>query len=169
MDAIALLRDLAPRPRDAARALAGDLSPEILAGHPGGHPNSVAWLLWHAAREMDAQLAAMRGEEQVWTAQGFDERFGLGEIGDQVGYGQTADEARAITARDPALLIEHLEAVTAALDGYLGTLTDVDLDDVIDEQWDPPVTRGVRLISLIDDAAQHVGQAAYVVGMPRRD
>lgn len=169
MDAIALLRDLAVRPRDAARALAGDLSPEILAAHPGGHPNSVAWLLWHTAREMDVQLAALRGDQQVWTAQGFDARFGLGEIGDQVGYGHTADQARAITIDDPALLIEHLEAVTAALDTYLGTLTDEDLDDVIDEQWDPPVTRGVRLISLIDDAAQHVGQAAYVVGMPRRD
>lgn len=169
MDATALLRDLATRPRDAARALARDLSPEILAAHPGGHPNSVAWLLWHAAREMDAQLAPMRGEEQVWTAQGFDQRFALGEVGDQVGYGQSADEARAITIDDPMLLIEHLEAVTTALDTYLGTLTDDDLDDVLDEQWDPPVTRGVRLVSLLDDAAQHIGQAAYVVGMPRRD
>ena len=169
MDAIDLLRDLAPRPRDAARALAEDLTPEILAAHPGGHPNSVAWLLWHTAREMDAQLAALRGVEQVWTAQGFDARFGLGEVGDQVGYGHTADQARSITVDDPELLIEHLEAVTDALTAYLETLTDDDLDDVIDEQWDPPVTRGVRLISLIDDAAQHVGQAAYVVGMPRRD
>ena len=169
MDAIDLLRDLAPRPRDAARALAEDLTPEILAAHPGGHPNSVAWLLWHTAREMDAQLAALRGVEQVWTAQGFDARFGLGEVGDQVGYGHTADQARSITVDDPELLIEHLEAVTDALTAYLETLTDDDLDDVIDEQWDPPVTRGVRLISLIDDAAQHVGQAAYVVGMSRRD
>ena len=169
MDAIALLRDLAARPRDAARALAGDLTPEILAAHPGGHPNSVAWLLWHAAREMDVQLAAMCGDEQVWTAQGFDARFALGEVGDQVGYGHTAEQARAITVSDPELLIEHLEAVTAALETYLDMLTDDDLDDVVDEQWDPPVTRGVRLVSLIDDAAQHVGQAAYVVGMPRRD
>ena len=169
MDAIDLLRDLAPRPRDAARALAEDLTPEILAAHPGGHPNSVAWLLWHTAREMDAQLAALRGVEQVWTAQGFDARFGLGEVGDQVGYGHTAEQARSIAVDDPELLIEHLEAVTDALTAYLETLTDDDLDDVIDEQWDPPVTRGVRLISLIDDAAQHVGQAAYVVGMPRRD
>ena len=169
MDAIDLLRDLAPRPRDAARALAADLTPEILAAHPGGHPNSVAWLLWHTAREMDAQLAALRGVEQVWTAQGFDARFGLGEVGDQVGYGHTADQARSITVDDPELLIEHLEAVTDALTAYLETLADDDLDDVIDEQWDPPVTRGVRLISLIDDAAQHVGQAAYVVGMSRLD
>lgn len=169
MDAIALLRNLAPRPGDAARALAPDLTPTLLAAHPGGHPNSVAWLLWHAAREMDAQLAAMWGEEQVWTAQGFDARFGLGEIGDQIGLGHTPEQARAITVSDPELLIGYLEAVTAALDTYLGMLTDDDLDDVIDEEWDPPVTRGVRLVSLIDDAAQHVGQAAYIVGMPRRD
>lgn len=169
MDAIALLRDLATRPRDAARALREDLTPQILTAHPGGHPNSVAWLLWHAAREMDAQIAALCGDEQVWTAQGFDARFDLGEVGDQVGYGHTEEQARAITADDPELLLEHLDAVTAALDTYLGMLTDDDLDDIIDEEWDPPVTRGARLISLIDDAAQHVGQAAYVVGMPRRD
>jgi len=37
----------------------------------------------------------------------------------------------------------------------------------VDQSWDPPVTCGVRLISIIDDAAQHVGQAAYVVGALR--
>ena len=35
---------------------------------------------------------------------------------------------------------------------------------VIDDSWVPPVTRGVRLISVYADALQHIGQAAYVVG-----
>src|SRR5690625_2386695 len=148
MHAIDPLRAPAPPPRAARRALAAGPSPAILAAHPGGHPYSAACLPWHPAREMDAQLAALRGVEQVWTAQGFDARFGLGEVGDQVGYGHTADQARSITVDDPELLIEHLEAVTDALTAYLETLTDDDLDDVIDEQWDPPVTRGVRLISV---------------------
>ena len=39
------------------------------------------------------------------------------------------------------------------------------LAEVIDENWDPPVTLGVRLVSVIDDDTQHIGQAAYVRGL----
>ena len=38
-------------------------------------------------------------------------------------------------------------------------------DDVVDTNWTPHVTRGVRLISIIDDAVAHLGQAAYVRGL----
>lgn len=169
MNAIEILKDLAVRPRDAADALSESLPAAALNAHPGGHPNSIAWLLWHAAREMDVQVAALSGEEAVWTAQGYDERFGLGLAPDDMGYGHDAEQARAIRADDPALLIEHLRAVTDALLRYLDTLTESDLDDIVDEDWDPPVTRGARLVSAIDDAAQHVGQAAYVAGIPAGD
>ena len=37
---------------------------------------------------------------------------------------------------------------------------------MVDEHWDPPVTAGVRLVSVIGDALQHLGQAAYVKGLP---
>jgi len=36
---------------------------------------------------------------------------------------------------------------------------------VVDRRWDPPVTMGVRLVSIADDCLQHVGQAAYVRGL----
>ena len=39
-----------------------------------------------------------------------------------------------------------------------------DLDRVVDRRWDPPVTLGVRLVSIADDSLQHAGQAAYVRG-----
>lgn len=48
---------------------------------------------------------------------------------------------------------------------YLAGLDAADLDEVIDRHWDPPVTRGVRLVSVYADALQHVGQAAYVLGL----
>jgi hypothetical protein len=44
-------------------------------------------------------------------------------------------------------------------------LTDDDLDRIVDERWDPPVSLGVRLVSVIDDDAQHAGQAAYLRGL----
>ena len=40
-----------------------------------------------------------------------------------------------------------------------------ELDRIIDRNWDPPVSAGVRLVSVIDDSMQHAGQALYLRGM----
>ena len=158
-----VLDDFAGRPLEAAERLASELNPYALNAHPGGHDNSIAWLLWHTGREIDAQVAQAAGRQEVWTAAGWDGRFG--PAADGHGFGQTADQARAVVVRDPELLRGYLAAVTEESLHYLGGLTDADLDEVIDHDWDPPVTRGVRLISVYADALQHVGQAAYVLGM----
>src|SRR5699024_8163255 len=144
------------------------LNPVSLNARPGGHDNSVSWLLWHTGREIDAQLADLTGGEQVWTAHGCDARLALGERGDTVGYGHTPAEARRIGAEDGPGLLEYIDAAVAAPEDHVGTLSQEDRADVVDEQWDPPVTRGARLVSILDDAAQHIAQAAYVLGMPLR-
>ena len=169
MDALVLLRDLASRPRHAADALRGRLDPAVLAAHPGGHPNSVAWLLWHTGREIDVQLADLTRDEQLWTSHGYADRFALGPLGDTVGYGHTPDEARRIVIEDGRGLLEYVDAALAAIDAHLAMVTVEDLEDVIDEQWDPPITRGARLVSILDDAIQHLAQAAYALGMPLGD
>ena len=51
---------------------------------------------------------------------------------------------------------------------YVATLTDLDYDRIVDTSFDPPVSLGVRLISVISDDLQHAGQAAYVKGLLRR-
>ena len=165
MDARNVLCEAANRPAAEAKALIDTLPEGALNAHAGGHTNSIAWLLWHAGRQMDAQLAQLNGEPQVWHSQGFESRSNLGELGDTVGYGHTAEQARAIVVEDAALLVEYLGAATAALSEYIAGLSETDLDDVIDTSWTPHVTRGVRLVSMIDDAAQHVGQAAYAAGI----
>ena len=164
MDPIEILKDLADRPRAAAQALRPKLTPELLNAHPH-HDNSIAWLLWHAARELDVQIAELSGKEPVWTAQGFDRRFDLGIGPDNMGYGHSPQQARAIAIDDPDLLIGHLDAVIAAQLEYLDSLNGESLSEIIDEQWDPPVTRGSRLVSICVDALEHVGQAAYITGM----
>ena len=165
MDARDVLREAASRPATEAKTLVNTLPEGALNAHAGGHTNSIAWLLWHAGRQMDAQLAQLNGEPQVWHSQGFDARFDLGELGDTVGYGHTAEQAHAVVVEDAALLVEYLGATTAALSEYIAGLSEADLDEVIDTSWTPHVTRGVRLVSMIDDAAQHVGQAAYAAGI----
>ena len=62
---------------------------------------------------------------------------------------------------DLSHLRAYLAAVVERTGDYVRGLSDEDLTEVIDSSWDPPVTRGTRLISVVDDATQHLGQAAY--------
>jgi len=130
----------------------------------GREANTVAWLVWHIARVQDAQVAPLAGTEQVWTARGWAQRFGLPFDDEANGYGQSPDEAARVVA-SPADLLGYLHDATAATLAYVATLSDEDLDEVVDEAWDPPVTRGVRLVSILADVLEHAGQAAYVRGV----
>ncbi|GAA2942537.1 DinB family protein [Glutamicibacter bergerei] len=162
MDTPEIFSTLARLPFSSAKNLP-QLTAEQLNDHPAGHPNSIAWLLWHSSREVDAQLAPLTGQAQLWDE--YAERFDLGELGASVGYGHSSAEAARIKVNDQALLLEYLEATLTALGDYASTLTPTQLDEVIDRSWDPAVTRGVRLISIIDDAIAHVAQAAYAAGI----
>lgn len=161
MNANDILADFIQRPIDAAHNLPA-LSAQQLNAHPSDHPNSIAWLLWHSGREVDVQLAHLSGKAQVWES--FRNLLNLGELGETVGYGHTVDQSHQIQVSNQKLLVNYLEASLSALGDYASTLSETDLDEVIDNSWETPVTRGVRLVSIIDDATQHVGQAAYVAG-----
>lgn len=165
MGANELLVDAAQRPAQVAGEVLDGISEDALNRMPEGKHNSIAWLIWHAARQQDLQIAHLSGEEQVWTAQGWDTKFDLDRDSDDFGFGDTPEDVARVRVTDPDLLQGYLDAVTAATVDYLRPLSDSDLDEIIDESWDPPVTRGVRIVSTIDDAAQHLGQAAYVRGL----
>lgn len=156
-----IFADFIQRSIDAADNLP-TLNAEQLNAHPAGHPNSVAWLLWHTGREIDVQLTDLSGKPQVW--EDFRDRFGLGDLGETVGYGHTAEQAEQIKVNDQQLLVDYVNTSVRALDQYVASLTEHDLDEVIDNSWQTPVTRGIRLVSIVDDAIQHVGQASYAAG-----
>lgn len=161
MNSIEILTDMAQRPVDAAKRLP-HLTATQLNAHPADHPNSIAWLLWHSGREVDVQLSDLTGAAQQW--QQFRPRFELGDLGDTVGLGHSPEQASQIRVTDQQLLVAYLEATLTALSEYVESLTDSALGEVIDDSWTPPVTRGARLVSIVDDAAVHVGQAAYAAG-----
>lgn len=164
MTSIEILKDITRRPLEEVQGLRPSLTPELLNAHPH-HDNSIAWLLWHSAREIDEQLAGLSGEDTVWKTQGFADRFALDLGENEMGFGHTGTEARQIQVSDPDLLVEHLRVVVEAQLSYLDTLGEADLEEVIDAQWDPPVTRAARLISISLDALAHISQAAYISGM----
>lgn len=140
------------------------LDPQQLAARPAVGTNTIAWLAWHTARGQDVQVAALAGSEQVWTSDGWYERFELPFSADEMGYGMSAGDVTRVVAT-AELLNGYLDAVTAATVAYLATLSADDLDDVVDEAWDPPVTRGARLVSIVNDCLQHAGQASYARGI----
>lgn len=165
MDAIAALTDACSRIPDTARRAVEGLSPEQLVAAPAEGANTIGWLVWHLARGQDAQIADVAGTEQVYLTGGWAARFGLEADASDTGYGHGPDDVRAVRPESAEALLGYLDAVHAATLRYLTTLTDADLDRVVDDAWDPPVTLGVRLISIIDDDVQHAGQAAYARGL----
>lgn len=145
-------------------AVVGGLDDDQLAHRPAPDANSIAWLVWHAARVQDAQVADVAGTEQVWFTQGWVERFALDLDPEDHGYGHTSEQVGKVRASGE-LLAGYLTAAHEATKAYLATLGADDLDRIVDDRWDPPVTLGVRLVSIADDDAQHVGQAAYLRGL----
>ena len=123
--------------------------------------DSLSWLVWHTAREIDLQVSTLTGTEALWTAGGFKERFALPLPDDTEDWHHTPEQAALVRVDDLTVLTDYLDAAYALIRGYLAGLTTASLDDVVDRAWDPPVTRASRLASIIDDAAQHSGQAVY--------
>ncbi|MGV0656170.1 mycothiol transferase [Mycolicibacterium thermoresistibile] len=159
-----LLRDLFTRQMEHVENLTDELTDELALFRPTASANSIAWLIWHSARIHDAQLCAIAGIEQVWTRDGWVDRFGLDLPPDDTGYGHDADAVGRVRA-SADLLAGYYHAVYKVTLEYLASLTVEELDRVVDRNWNPPVTAGVRLVSIIDDCAQHLGQAAYIRGI----
>jgi hypothetical protein len=148
------------------RAVAG-LTPSDLAFRPDPHANSIAWLTWHLTRIQDDHVADVAGTEQVWTSARWVERFGLPFDTHATGYGQSSDEVGAVRAGVDELLGYH-DAVHEETVRFVAGLRPPDLDRIVDDSWDPPVSLGVRLVSVVNDNMAHAGQAAYVRGLLER-
>ncbi len=141
--------------------------PAGLAYRPETGANSIAWLVWHLTRIQDDHVSEIAGIEQAWIAEGWHDRFGMAADPHNTGYGHGPDEVAAIPA-DADLLLAHHEAIAARSAAYLATVDDAELDRIIDRSYDPPVTVGVRLVSVISDNIQHAGQARYLRGIVDR-
>lgn len=146
-------------------AAVGGLTVEQLTAAPVREANTIAWLVWHLTRVHDHHLSEVMGVEQLWLTGPFAARFGRAPEPLDVGYGHGPDEVAALRPDGTDALLGYHEAVHARSRPYLQGLGDGDLDRVVDRSWDPPVTLGVRLVSVADDGLQHVGQALYVRGI----
>ena len=173
MGSAELLADAFGRAQEEVHAAVDGLSPEQLAVRLDDDANSIAWLCWHLTRVQDDHVAGGFGVKQVWPQ--WRERFGLGQNntrqddigGNDIGYGHSSRQVAQIHATAD-LLTGYYDAVHEQTIRLASTVTDADLERIVDERWNPPVTLGVRLVSVISDCLQHVGQAAFVRGIVLR-
>jgi hypothetical protein len=159
-----ILADGFDRVHEVTRAAVHGLTDDELAARLDPDANTIAWLVWHLARVQDDHVAEVARLDQVWTAGGWRERFGLPFPADAIGYGQSSAQVAQVRV-SADLLVGYLDAVTEQSRRYVAGLTEDDLARVVDERWDPPVTLAVRLVSVISDDLQHAGQAAFVRGV----
>jgi hypothetical protein len=163
-----LLVDAFGRVREVVHQVVDGLTPEQLAFRVDPEANSIAWLVWHLTRIQDDHLADAAQAEQVWTSQGWVERFGLPFDPLATGYGHRADDVAAVQVESGLLLVGYYDAVHQQTTRYVERLGDADLARIVDRSWDPPVSLSVRLVSVIADDLQHAGQAAFVRGILQR-
>ncbi|GAA5046933.1 mycothiol transferase [Streptomyces similanensis] len=165
MHAKDILIDGYGRIQEEVHAVVDGLSATLLNARPAEDANSVAWLLWHLTRVQDDHFADAFDLEQVWLAQDWEQRFGLGLGREETGYGQTPAEVAKVRVDSGDLLTGYYDAVHEQSLRALRGLAAKDLERVVDENWDPPVTLGARLVSVLSDDLQHVGQAAFLRGL----
>ncbi len=162
-----LLVDGLGRVRENVHAVLEGLTRDQLAARLDADANSIAWLVWHLTRVQDDHVAGLAGTEQVWHADGWRDRLALPFEDGDIGYGHSRDQVSAVVADGSDLAAYH-DVVHGRSVEIVGGFADDELARVVDRRWDPPVTVAVRLASVLDDCAQHVGQAAFVRGVLER-
>ncbi|MER7192660.1 mycothiol transferase [Streptomyces flaveolus] len=153
------------RIQEEVHAAVEGLDPDGLNARPAADANSVAWLVWHLTRVQDDHVADAFGLDQAWLTQDWEKRFGLDLPRRDTGYGHSPAKVAKVRVDSADLLTGYYDAVHEQTLGALRALAAKDLERVVDDNWDPPVTLGVRLVSVLSDDLQHVGQAAYVRGL----
>ncbi len=156
--------DAIGRIREQVHSSAEGLDTDALARQPEGSANSIGWLLWHLTRIQDDHVADLMDDDQLWIGAGFAAALGFEPDPHNHGYGHTPAEAAAVRIEAPSTLLAYHDAVAGRSLAYLATLHDADFDRIVDERFDPPVSAGVRWMSIIGDSFEHLGQAGYARG-----
>ena len=147
------------------RALKG-LTQDDLNQRPSPDSNSMGWLAWHLTRVQDDHIADLMGGEQLWVSDAWHSKFDRAPDPADVGWGHSSEDVAAFKSPAAETILAYHRAVQERTKQYINTLSANDLDRELDEPWYQPLpTVGVRLISVMSDNLEHVGQVAYVRGL----
>ena len=143
-----------------------NLTEEELHRQPHNDCNSIAWLAWHLTRVQDHHLSDLAGLDQTWTEGGWHAKFSMDPDPENVGWGHTPEQVANFRAPNAGILHEYYRAVLNRSRTYLTSLRSEDLMRVLEEpQWNETVTVGIRLVSVMNDNTEHMGQINYLRGL----
>ena len=168
MDVSELIAELFSRVHGHVHGVLDGLATEDLYAVPEPGSNPIGWLLWHLTRVQDMHIAEILEQDQVWQEPGWSAPLRPRPRPGQRGLRPLPRAGRGRAAREPEAIRDYYAEVEERTKTLVAALTAESLDRVVDTRWDPPVTLGVRLVSIADDDIQHAGQAAYVKGLLQR-
>ena len=126
MDGTSLLVELYGRFPALARQAIEGLNREQTMSQPAPAANSIAWLVWHAARVQDHHVAEILDARQVWLDGTWAERFGLEPDASNTGYGHSPADVRAVMPVQPSDLVDYLDTVQERTTTWLRALAPED-------------------------------------------
>ena len=166
MDVKDLVKDALGRVHGTLQRVVSDLTFEQMLYRPSADTSSIAWLIWHLTRVQDHHISDLANLPQAWVREGWHAKFNMPPNPLDTGTGHTPDQVAMLNPSTPGILLNYHVAVYENTKSYLDTISQADLDLVLDEpQYQPIPTVGVRLVSIISDNTQHAGQAAYLRGL----
>lgn len=161
-----LLSDGYGRVQDFLEHVLDGLTQDDLDWQPRSDCNSIGWLAWHPTRQHDVQISSLMGEDQLWMSDKWYTKSNRPADHKDVGFGHTPEQVAAFESPNTKTLLGYRRAVLERSKRYFLTLSNTDLDRELNEpRFQPLPTIGVRLISIMDDAMIHAGQAAYIRGL----
>ncbi len=142
------------------------LTNEDLSWQPRPDCNSIGWLAWHLTRVEDDHIAYIMDKEQLWTKEGWHEKFDRPADAKDRGFGHTPEQVANFKCPDVQTFLDYHKAVFERAKNYLLSRSETDFDRPLDQYWQGiPVKVGWRLTSTLEDCLEHVGQMAYIRGL----
>jgi len=130
---------------------------------PSRDTNSMGWLAWHLTRCYDEAMANLLGEEQLWIKGKWHAKFNRPADPQDLGFGHSPEDLSAFKSPEVQILLGYYRAVLELMRHYITNLSESDLDQKLDHPRFPTVA--ARLVGVVNDSYQHIGQIAYVRGL----
>ena len=151
---------------DQLRKALDGLTPEERRFQPAPQAHHIDFVVWHMARVEDSWINRFaQRTDQIWTRDGWFQRFGIPEDGH--GYGFTAEQVADLPRFDLDEMMAYADSVRRETLRYLEGLTHDDLAISPGPDVRPGYTIGRMFSHVIVEESQHVGQVAYLRGIQR--
>lgn len=162
-----LITDILVRISQRLERVLDGLTVDDLDQRPHPDCNSIGWLAWHLTRIQDLIITEIMEEEQLWIKDKWYAKFGRSPDPSDTGLGHSSEDVAAFRSPDGKTLLAYHRVVLEQSKRYTkNKLSETDLKRKSESSTLASVnTVHARLVAVINDNLQHVGQAAYLRGL----